>query len=79
MKKIVAVIMLVAMLFVFASCNYNVVDTKWAYNKAYVNFGDRVVCYDISSWSEDDTTFTITCKDGTVICSSQYNIVLVKE
>ena len=79
MKKVIAVIMLVAMLFVFASCNYNVVDTKWTYNKAYVNFGDRVVCYDISSWSEDDTTFTITCKDGTVICSSQYNIVLVKE
>jgi len=79
MKKILAVIVMIAMLFVFTGCNYKMIDTKWAYNKAYVNYGDRVVCYEITSWSEDETTFTITCEDGTVICSSQYNIVLVKE
>jgi len=79
MKKVIAVILMVVMLFVLVGCNYNIVDTKWAYNKAYVNFGDHVECFKITSWAEDETTFTLTCEDGTIICSSQYNIVLVKE
>ena len=79
MKKILAVIVALILLVSFCSCNYKFVDTKWDFNKAYVTYGDKTVEYDITSWTEDETTFTITCKDGTIICSSQVNIVLVKE
>ena len=79
MKKVIAIIMALILLVGLCSCNYKVLDTKWSFNKAYVTYGDKTVEYDITSWTEDDTTFTITCKDGTVICSSQVNIVLVKE
>ena len=79
MKKILAVVISILLVVGLCGCNYNIVDTKWNFNKAYVTYGDKVVEYDITSWAEDETTFTITCKDGTIICSSQVNIVLVKE
>ena len=79
MKKLLAILMIIVMIFMMVGCNYNVVDTKWNYNVAYVNFGDRVEKIPISSWSEDDTSFTLTAKDGRIICTHQMNVVLVKE
>ena len=79
MKKVLAIVLTILLVVGLCGCNYKFVDTKWEFNKAYVNYGDRTVEYDITSWTEDSTSITVTCKDGTVICTNQVNIVLVKE
>ena len=79
MKKIVALILTTLLVIGLCSCNYNIIDTKYEFNYAYINYGDRTEKLEIKSWAEDDTTFTLTTKDGRVICSDQQNIILVKE
>lgn len=79
MKKIIAIIMMTAMLIAFSGCNYNVVDTKWNFNTAYINYGDKIEKVEVQSWAEDETTFTIQTVDGRVICTHQMNVVLTKE
>lgn len=79
MKKVIAILITVIMVFSLTACNYNLVDTKWDFNVAYINYGNSIEKVDIESWSEDETTFTIQTKDGRVICTHQMNVVLVKE
>ena len=79
MKKIVALILAALLVIGLCGCNYKMFDTKYEFNYAYVNFGDRIEKIEIKSWAEDGTTFTLTTKSGEIICSSQVNIVLVKE
>lgn len=79
MKKILAIVISILMIFAFTACNYKFVDTKWDFNVAYINYGDRVEKVYIDKWSEDSTSFTIETKDGRVICTHQMNVVMVKE
>ena len=68
-----------AMFFPSVFGNRKLVDTKWDYNKAIIDLGNETIKVDISSWTEDETTFTVITKDGTVYCTHQENIVLIKE
>lgn len=79
MKKIIAIILTLVLVLGLCSCNYNPIDTKYDFNYAYITIGNTVEKFEIKKWSEDETTFTIITKDDKVICSSQMNIILVKE
>ena len=79
MKKIIAILITVIMVFSLTACNYKLVDTKWDFNVAYINYGDHVERVEVKSWAEDETSFTIETKDNRVICTHQMNVVMVKE
>lgn len=57
--------------------NVKFIDTKWNYISAYIDTGDKVLEVEIDKWSEDESTFTIITKDGTVYCTDQKNVVMV--
>lgn len=81
MKKLIAVLLVITMVVGLTACGFNrsLIDTEWGYNYAYVSWSDGQEKIAIDSWSEDETTFTLHCEDGRVICTSQVNVILVKE
>lgn len=79
MKKLLSLLIAAAMALSLCACNRRLIDTSYKFNKAYINIGPEPLLVDISSWTEDETTFTIITNDGTIYCSSQVNIILVKE
>lgn len=80
MKKIIATIMLMVLMATMCACNYNLLDTKFDFNKAYIKWTDgSTEEVEIKSWTEGESDYTITTADGRIICTSQINIVLVKE
>lgn len=78
MKKLLVMAIITATMLV--GCNRSIVDTNYMFNKAYIDFGDRVVEVDVKSWSDSDgEDITIVAKDGTVYMCSYMNCVMVKE
>lgn len=53
-------------------------DQNWNYDKAYVKIGRETLLVDVEYWNEDETTITVVTDDGTIYCTDQKNIVLVR-
>lgn len=54
-------------------------DQNWNYDKAYVSIGQETLLVDVEYWNEDETTITVVTDDGTIYCTDQKNIVLVRK
>lgn len=80
MKKILCVLLALVMLITFCACNYNVIDTNWEFNYAYITLPTgEVIEEEIKSWTEDDNCVTIQGKDGQVYCVSYHNVLMTKD
>lgn len=82
MKKIIAIIMMISVLFMFSGCNQMIFDTVYTFDYAIVEFpsGD-VKTIEISKWTdyEDGEQLQIMANDGTVYLVNSVNCVLVRE
>lgn len=80
MKKIYLLIVSLILLLSFVACNYNILDTNWSFDHAYLNIGGDWKYIEIKSWTDaDGEQLTVIAKDGTVYEISSINCTLVKE
>ena len=82
MKKIIICLCLLVILIVVLlnSCNYDLIDTRYKYDYAIVEFpGGEVKTIQISKWKDyEGEQIHIKAKDGTVYLVSSFNCVLVE-
>ena len=75
MKKL---LYLFVILFTLTSCNYQVVDYNFAYDKVHIYQINK--CYDITAWRdyEDGEQIQVKLKDGSTLLLSSFNCMLIK-
>ena len=83
MKKFISALVLfvvVTMTTVFAAgCNYQVIDTNYRYDYAYVKIGEEWKNIEIKSWHDyDGEQLQLILPDGTVMLVSSYYCILYK-
>ena len=82
MKKLIALFVLIFVVIALVSCNYDIIDTAYSFDYAYISFGDGTVKkVAVRSWRdyEDGEQIQVTDTDGNVYLVSSFNCVLVKE
>ena len=80
MKKLYLAVILVIAFLSFTACNYNVIDTNWHFDHAWINLGGEWQYIEIDSWSDGEgEQLTVIAKDGSVYTVSSFNCTLVKE
>lgn len=81
-RKLIAIIAILCFIIVvFTSCNKQLLDTTYNYNKAIIDLKNgEVVEINIKSWRDyDGEQLQITAEDGTVYLVSSINCTLIKE
>lgn len=78
MKKILTIL---ATLLILTGCNYQVLDTHYAYDYAIIERYDGEQRVEIKSWRdyEDGDQIQITTVDGTTYLLHSSKVILVKE
>lgn len=78
---VTAVILVMIIVAASTSCNQQIVDTSYTFNKAYITVGSSTITVDVKTWNDydDSDMVQVTAKDGTVYYSHSSNIILVKE
>lgn len=83
MKKVIAIIAVVCILFAMVACgNKDLFDTVYTYDYAIISFPDGTTeKIEIKQWRdyEDGEQLQITAKDGTIYLVSSVNCVLVRK
>ena len=83
MKKFIAIIAVVCLLFAMVSCgNRDMFDTVYSYDYAIVSLPDGTSkTIEIKQWRdyEDGEQIQITAKDGTIYLVNSVNCVLVRK
>lgn len=77
----IAVIIVAIIAISLTSCNQQIVDTTYTFNKAYITVGSSTITVDVKTWNDydDSDMVQVTAKDGTVYYSHSSNVILVKE
>lgn len=77
----IAVIIVAITAISLTSCNQQIIDTSYTFNKAYITVGSSTITVDVKTWNDydDSDMVQVTAKDGTVYYSHSSNIILVKE
>ena len=58
-------------------CNYQLIDTTYKYDKAYVKIGEEWVDLEIRSWTDyEGEQLQLKLKDGSILLVSSYNCIL---
>ena len=58
-------------------CNYQLIDTTYKYDKAYVKIGEEWVDLEIRSWTDyEGEQLQLKLKDGSTLLVSSYNCIL---
>lgn len=58
-------------------CNYQILDTTYYYNKAYVKIGEEWVDLEIRTWDDyEGEQLQIKLIDGSILLVSSYNCIL---
>ena len=58
-------------------CNYQLLDTTYKYDKAYVKIGEEWVDLEIRSWTDyEGEQLQLKLKDGSILLVSSYNCIL---
>ncbi len=63
------------------SCNKQIIDTNYTFNRAIINTGNEVIEVKVKSWTdyEDGDQIQIKAEDGTVYLVHSSNITLICE
>lgn len=81
MKKriIIAIAALCGCVTMLTSCNYDLVDTNYTYDKAIISLNGKTIVVGIDKWTDyEGEQLQIITKDGTVILTSSFNCILLK-
>lgn len=79
MNKIIKKIILVLVVIICCSCNYQIIDMNYNYKK--VHFYSQNQCYELVSWRdyEDGEQLQVEIKGYGKVLTSSYNCLLVEE
>ncbi len=63
------------------SCNKQLIDTSYTFNKAIINTGNEVITVKVKSWKDfdDGDQIQIKTEDGTIYLVHSSNITLICE
>lgn len=81
-SKLIIVILLLTILSCLVlcgcnGCNYQLLDTTYKYDKAYVKIGEEWVDLEIRSWADyEGEQLQLKLKDGSILLVSSYNCIL---
>lgn len=79
-KRILAVGLIVAMLVLSGCGNKTLIDTKFVYNKAIIDLGDKIITVNVKSWKDyEGEQIQVIAEDGTVYLTSSFRCILIKE
>ena len=82
MKKRISSIAIALSLFACAtmtSCNYDMVDTNYTWDKAIITMNGKTIIVDIEQWKDyEGEQIQLITKDGSIILTSSYNCMLVR-
>jgi major membrane immunogen (membrane-anchored lipoprotein) len=78
---VVLLFITIATMVALTSCNQQILDTTYTFNKAYITIGNETIKVDVKSWKDydDSDQIQVETKDGTVYFGHASNIILVKE
>lgn len=84
MKKIVCLLLVLALCFAIVGCGYNktLVDVSYRFNYAYIAMPDGTCIEgDVKSWKDwdDSDMIQVTFSDGAVYYTHSSNVVLIAE
>lgn len=80
MKKIIAIILTLVLIFALTGCGYNkqIVDVNYKFNYAYISLPEGSVEGPVTSWNDWDDSDMIQVKiDDVVYYTHSSNVVLV--
>ena len=80
-RKILTLCLLTLLSLSLISCNRQIIDTTWKFNKAIILLGDKTIEIEIDSWMvyDEDTSIQIKAKDGTSYLTDLKNVILISE
>lgn len=80
-RKILTLCLLTLLSLSLISCNRQIIDTTWKFNKAIILLGDETIEIEIDSWIDydEDTSIQIKAKDGTSYLTDLKNVILISE
>ncbi len=80
-RKILTLCLLTSLSLSLISCNRQIIDTTWKFNKAIILLGDETIEIEIDSWMDydKDTSIQIKAKDGTSYLTDLKNVILISE
>ena len=80
-RKILTLCLLTLLSLSLISCNRQIIDTTWKFNKAIILLGDKTIEIKIDSWMDydEDTSVQIKAKDGTSYLTDLKNVILISE
>ena len=82
MKKTICIILiLLIMLFLFAGCNQQIIDTNYTFDRAIVTLNDGTKMeIEIKQWRDyEGEQLQLIGKDDKVYLVSSYNTILIKD
>ena len=85
MKKVLIVLMLIVILFVFSSCGVGNrqtgIDTVQTFNRFKIVIGDEVIQGNVKQWRDytDSDVIQIVAADGTVYLTHYRNVLMVRD
>lgn len=76
--KLISMILVVTLL--LSGCNRTIIDTKWTFNKAIIDFGGEIIEVRVSKWKDyEGDAVQIVDIDGNVYLTSYVNVILINE
>lgn len=78
--KLKLIAMIIVIMVLLSGCNRTIIDTKWTFNKAIIDFGGEIIEVKIDKWKDyEGDAVQIIDKDGKVYLTSYVNVILINE
>ena len=81
MKKLLALILTLGIIFSLTGCNYQMIDTKLTYDRAIIELANgEVIEVKVKQWKDyDGEQLQIITEDGTVYLTSSFRCDLIRD
>ncbi len=80
MKKAMAILTIILILAILTACgNQTILDTKYTFEKAKIQFGGEVIEVNVKQWNDyEDGSVQIITTDGKVYLTDYINVLLIQ-
>lgn len=81
LTSVTAVMLIGILIAAMTSCNKQIIDTDYTFDKAIIDTGNEVITVNVKSWTdfEDGDQIQVKTDDGTVYLVHSSNITLIYE
>lgn len=78
--KLKLISLIIMTMILFTGCNRQIIDTKWSFNKAKIDFGGEIIEVEIDKWKDyEGDAIQIIDVNGNVYVTSYVNVILINE